>query len=597
MRPKRWLAAAMMAVVLAICWIGLNILVDPFGVFGDRLYQWYGYNMTENPAVAKISYLERSDAAYDTYILGGEAAGAYPVDQFNEIFRVQCYNLSLDVCKPEQYREMAEYVVRQRGAKNLILSLGLQETAEQDSSGETHPKLTGENMAGFYLRYALSSPRYSLAKLEARKTDTVLPQSFDRWLPETGCLDYRDRDVEKVGDPEVYMLNHGMDFSEVPGKLGYNPEYVSMVEKIAELCAEYNVSLTVILEPEYISRWEKCDVSALEQFRENLAQVTEYWDFGVSTISKDSRYFYDGSHFRSAVGEMMLEKVFGLPSGCCPEDFGRLTTKDNVGTQETPTEVRAYTENVPVLMYHHLDQQGNDATIISEDSFERQLRLMTEAGYHTVSMKQLVDYVYEGTPLPENPVCITFDDGYQSNYEIAYPMLEKYQMQGTIFAVGSSVGCSTYKDTDYAIYPHFSYSQAVEMMESGVINVQSHTYDMHQWAPYETVDQPRESAMPLEGEGEQNYIAALGSDLDTYARAYSEATGRELYALAYPNGRFETLTEVVVHDAGILVTMSVDTNCRNTLVKGLPQSLYALCRLNVSEATTDEELLAYLSNG
>ena len=41
------------------------------------------------------------------------------------------------------------------------------------------------------------------------------------------------------------------------------------------------------------------------------------------------------------------------------------------------------------------------------------------------------------------------------------------------------------EDTEYNITPHFDFEKAREMVDSGLIEIQSHTYDFHQWAPYE----------------------------------------------------------------------------------------------------------------
>ncbi len=54
-------------------------------------------------------------------------------------------------------------------------------------------------------------------------------------------------------------------------------------------------------------------------------------------------------------------------------------------------------------------------------------------------------------------------------------------MKATIFAIGVSIGKDTYKDTDHAMTPHFGAAEMQEMVDSGLISIQSHTYDMHQW--------------------------------------------------------------------------------------------------------------------
>lgn len=172
-------------------------------------------------------------------------------------------------------------------------------------------------------------------------------------------------------------------------------------------------------------------------------------------------------------------------------------------------------------MYHHLSEDVTNSEMVSPEQFEAQIRALSEAGYTGVSFDELQAYVLRGEPLPEKPVVITFDDGYRSNYTLAYPILQKYGMKATIFAIGVSFGTDHYKDTDYAITPHFGAAEAAEMTASGLISIQSHTYDMHQWPPYETGSAVRENILQLSSESEEAYVQALTEDF-TRSRALLE---------------------------------------------------------------------------
>ena len=200
--------------------------------------------------------------------------------------------------------------------------------------------------------------------------------------------------------------------------------------------------------------------------------------------------------------------------------------------------------------------------------------------------------MYEGAALPEKPVLITFDDGYMSNYELAYPVLQEFGMKAAIFVIGSSVGKDTYKDTGAAIHPHFSADQAREMVDSGLIEIQSHTYDMHQSAALEP-GPARENMQPLPGETEAEFIEALRTDFGENRALLEDVTGAAPFALACPEGVYSDLTQAIAVENGIAITLTSDPGV-NTLVRGLPQSLLALHRFGVNESVDTEQLLAWL---
>lgn len=257
---------------------------------------------------------------------------------------------------------------------------------------------------------------------------------------------------------------------------------------------------------------------------------------------------------------------------------------------QAPREVR-----VPILLYHHITEEihGEDVEILPEQ-FEAHMRALSEAGYNAVSFQQMVDYVERGAPLPERPVCITLDDGYLSNYEIAWPVLAQHGLKATIFLIGSCAGHSFYKDTGYAVTPYFSWEQAREMVDSGVIELQCHTYDLHQWPLFEESTPVRKNLLPLPGETEEEYNRILTEDFERFQAEYEKTFGSRAFVLSYPEGKYNKLAEQIAHDAGFRVTVGTDAKKENRLAKGRPESLYALGRINVEADMTAEQLLELL---
>ena len=605
MSSKKWVLVFLATVlVLAVLLAALNLAADPFGAFGDELLSWFSYDETNNPRVAKFTYLEQHHDDYDSYILGCSSTSSFPVDAFNEAFDASFYNLIMYGADMRDCEKIAQYLIGHYEVKNLILNVYLDNglTYDEESDRLTknlHYKEDPDTSAlSYYTRYLFADPRYALAKLKALRTDTILPQTFDVFDERTGCYDKRVRDAEPIGSAERYLESYPV-FADYPHQtlsLPYTEQCMQSVAAIRALCEEAGVSLTVVAGPVYAEYLKNFEPETVAQFYRSLAQVTPFWDFSSSSISCEMRYFYDGTHFRNNVGEMLCARMTGRTDLWIPDDFGTYVTAD---TPEdyflnvlSPTALSSdeISMQVPILMYHHLSEDVTNSEMVSPAQFEAQIRALSEAGYTGVSFDELQAYVLRGEPLPEKPVVITFDDGYRSNYTRAYPILQKYNMKAAIFVIGVSFGKDHYKDTDYAITPHFGAAEAAEMAASGLVSIQSHTYDMHQWLPYETGSAVRENILPLPGESEEAYVQTLTEDFTRSRAQLESATGQPVDVLAYPAGQYSTLAQVTLQSLGVHVTLSTNPGV-NTVVKGLPQTLYAMLRFGITEDVTPEALL------
>ena len=605
MSSKKWVLVFLATVlVLAVLLAALNLAADPFGAFGDELLSWFSYDETNNPRVAKFTYLEQHHDDYDSYILGCSSTSSFPVDAFNEAFDASFYNLIMYGADMRDCEKIARYLIGHYEVKNLILNVYLDNglTYDEESDRLTknlHYKEDPDTSAlSYYTRYLFADPRYALAKLKALRTDTILPQTFDVFDERTGCYDKRVRDAEPIGSAERYLESYPV-FADYPHQtlsLPYTEQCMQSVAAIRALCEEAGVSLTVAAGPVYAEYLKNYEPETVAQFYRSLAQITPFWDFSSSSVSCEMRYFYDGTHFRNNVGEMLCARMTGRTDLWIPDDFGTYVTAD---TPEdyflnvlSPTALSSdeISMQVPILMYHHLSEDVTNSEMVSPAQFEAQIRALSEAGYTGVSFDELQAYVLRGEPLPEKPVVITFDDGYRSNYTLAYPILQKYNMKAAIFAIGVSFGKDHYKDTDYAITPHFGEAEAAEMAASGLVSIQSHTYDMHQWLPYETGSAVRENILPLPGESEEAYVQTLTEDFTRSRAQLESATGQPVDVLAYPAGQYSTLAQVTLQSLGVHVTLSTNPGI-NTVVKGLPQTLYAMLRFGITEDVTPEALL------
>ena len=97
-------------------------------------------------------------------------------------------------------------------------------------------------------------------------------------------------------------------------------------------------------------------------------------------------------------------------------------------------------KGLPILLYHKISYKYNGLLTISEAKLKKQFEYLKNNGYTPIFFSELIDHINNGVALPEKPVIITFDDGYQNNYTYLYPILEKMNFKATIFLPVGYIG-------------------------------------------------------------------------------------------------------------------------------------------------------------
>jgi len=269
--------------------------------------------------------------------------------------------------------------------------------------------------------------------------------------------------------------------------------------------------------------------------------------------------------------------------------FNRKITYD---TDYQKMYAQRYSVSVSILMYHHIACYADNPYTVTPETFEAHMRALYESGFTAITLRQLVEFVDYGVPLPERPVVITFDDGYLSVYTYAFPVLKRYGMVATAFIIGEAVGTSTYKETGNPTIPKFCYLQAASM--AGIVSIQSHTYDMHQWAPFEE-GRARENILIWEWECENEYEAALRADHMKIKNEVYHHLSEVVFAVAFPHGVYDQLSLDILLSMGVRVTLTTEYGI-NSVIKGDPQSLLSLNRINIENHLGGDDIISILSN-
>ena len=230
--------------------------------------------------------------------------------------------------------------------------------------------------------------------------------------------------------------------------------------------------------------------------------------------------------------------------------------------------------SLPIVMYHGLlkEEKRQGPYVISPDLFESDLRYLKEHGYTTVVVQDLIHYVQDGTPLPEKPVMLTFDDGYYNNYLYAYPLLQQYQCKMVLSPIGRYAEQDSHEEILHANYSNASWAQLKEMMDSGLVEVQNHSYDMHRDG---TAGQ-RKGAKRVNGETVEQYAQALREDVQKMQDAVTQNIGFTPTAFTYPFGAISEESVPILKEMGFQATMTCESRL-NRITRD-PECLYGLGR-------------------
>ena len=224
---------------------------------------------------------------------------------------------------------------------------------------------------------------------------------------------------------------------------------------------------------------------------------------------------------------------------------------------------------VPIVMYHALVERPDNKWEITTKEFEDDLKYLTENGYTAVVMRDLIDFVYDGKPLPEKPIVLSFDDGRSPTIDIVLPLLEKYGAKITMAIIGIETDNYTKIDQEGIItrHPHMTWQQVDIAVKSGLVEIQSHTYDLH----------GRDGAKRKKHESEENYRKRLLSDLRKFAEVLHENAGITPNTLVYPLGAISSSSDDIIKEAGYLASMSCSQKS-NVITVGDKECLYSLNR-------------------
>ena len=210
---------------------------------------------------------------------------------------------------------------------------------------------------------------------------------------------------------------------------------------------------------------------------------------------------------------------------------------------ESPPEPPAlpytnFPQQIPVLAYHSIlptsyyyPNYVNNPWVLSLDEFYLQMRYLYENSFTTITSDHLIDYLFNNKGLPENPIILTFDDGYLDNALFAAPIMRQFGFTGMQFLITGLLQ-EYARPIETNPLQHMSITEIMATLD--VFEFGSHTHAMHSFV----------GGTPLLV---SESVEAIKEDiLHSFQYPLTFTTG-----FAYPFGRHSSNARQALQEAGV----------------------------------------------
>lgn len=240
---------------------------------------------------------------------------------------------------------------------------------------------------------------------------------------------------------------------------------------------------------------------------------------------------------------------------------------------------------VPIIMYHSVLKSKSGDYIVHPETLENDLKYIQSKGYSTITMTDLINYVYNDVPLPEKPIIITLDDGYYNNLSYVVPLLHKYNMKAVISIVGKYTDTFSDADEANANYGHLRWKDINDLIIDGSVEFQNHTYNLH------SIKSGRKGCRKRSGESLEAYTSLLTNDISKLQDKFNtNCNGYIPNTFTYPYGAISKESIPIIKELGFKASLSC-TSGVNYITKD-PECLYLLKRNNRKSGISTEKFFS-----
>jgi len=340
----KWLAVAgLLTGLVLLAFAAFNLYTDTYGI------RWTYCSLIlrgEDPAVVrtgmelnqhlyKPAYVLAHPGRFDSFLFGSSRAGVIDVAK---IPGGRSYNMNYAEGIPPEHLDILK-VFLAKGIPVRTVVVALDEFSfrlrRSDHRNQLlripHPLVTGESWPTLFARYFLRVPEgfeVTNAGRKLRGKESLHPFEMDN---RGDMLIWGASEAQIQKDPEGHRRS-AVFREDPPAYAGvYIPETIAVLREMADLAKRHHFRLILFINPIHWRIYLK-NADALLAFKRELAKVAPFYDFsGLGAVTEDNLNYYEMSHYRYAVGDRIIRRIFREDAAGSAEGFGRYVTADNVG--------------------------------------------------------------------------------------------------------------------------------------------------------------------------------------------------------------------------------------------------------------------------
>ncbi len=295
-----------------------NYVFDTSGVFNKDFSE---PRVEPNQHIVKMQYILDNPAKYDAYCFGSSRVGNIDLQKINSGYSY--YNMTYSEGLPAEWLDDIRIMIKNGvSVKQIMLGIDDFSFRADPRSHESQYLRIPYGKVGWktYMVYLLKKPSNPFH-------DNASMSVFD--IYDSGRPLHPQADEKIEADVAAHVEDSKFEKGS-PYRGNRIRQTMAELKEIKDIADANNIQLIVFINPINLMTYRENNLEEFDEFKRELAAITDYYDFsGRNDITANNYYYYETSHYRPMVGDMIVRRMFEEPRNI-DTGFGVWVTKDNV---------------------------------------------------------------------------------------------------------------------------------------------------------------------------------------------------------------------------------------------------------------------------